>query len=53
MLVLGRKRREAIELDYLGQKVRLIVVGIRGNKVQLGVEAPPEVRIQREPRTES
>lgn len=44
MLVLSRKKHESIEI---GDDVRLVVVEIRGDKVRLGFEAPPEVKILR------
>ena len=49
MLVLSRRRDEAIIIrDRFGAEIRLLVVDVRGNKVRLGIEAPPEVSIVRE-----
>lgn len=45
MLVLTRKTNERI---VIGDNVRITVVGIRGNHVRLGIEAPPEVTILRD-----
>lgn len=45
MLVLSRKEQEAI---IIGRNIRIVVVEIRGERVQLGIEAPKEVRIDRE-----
>jgi carbon storage regulator len=45
MLVLGRKIGEEI---LIGDKVRVVVVGIRGSQVRLGFDAPPEVSIRRD-----
>jgi carbon storage regulator len=45
MLVLSRKLGEAIILD---RKIRVVVVGVRGNVVRLGVEAPEEIEVLRE-----
>jgi carbon storage regulator len=45
MLVLSRKLDEAIFIDG---DIRITVVGIRGNQVRLGIEAPDRVRILRE-----
>ena len=55
MLVLSRRRDEAIVIrNRFGTEIRLVVVDIRGSKVRLGIDAPPEVSIVREeisPRT--
>jgi carbon storage regulator len=45
MLVLTRKEGEEV---VIGDKIRLTVVAIRGNRVRLGITAPPDVSIQRE-----
>lgn len=45
MLVLSRKRSERI---FIGENVELTVLEVRGNRVKLGLTAPPEVSIQRE-----
>jgi len=45
MLVLSRKRGERI---VIGPDIELIVVAIRGERVQLGFHAPKEVAIHRE-----
>jgi len=44
MLVLSRKRDEQI---ILGDDVIITVVEIRGDKVRLGIEAPPHVPVHR------
>lgn len=44
MLVLTRKVGEQVTI---GDSVVLTVVELRGNKVAIGIEAPPEVRIRR------
>jgi len=44
MLVLSRKATEAIVIN---DTVRVTVVGIKGDRVRLGVEAPPEVTVDR------
>jgi carbon storage regulator len=44
MLVLSRKPGEEV---VIGDHIRLTVVAIRGNRVRLGVTAPPSVLIQR------
>jgi carbon storage regulator len=45
MLVLTRKPHEQIEIGE--QRIRVTVLEVRGNRVRLGIEAPPEVSIQR------
>ena len=45
MLVLSRKLGESVEIG--DNRVIVRVLGIRRSKVQLGVEAPPEVAIHR------
>ncbi|MEM7473508.1 MAG: carbon storage regulator [Planctomycetota bacterium] len=44
MLVLTRKTQETIQV---GDSVTIHVTRIKGNKVQLGIEAPTDVRILR------
>jgi carbon storage regulator len=45
MLVLSRKLGETI---VISDCIKVTVTAIDGNKVRLGIEAPPEVRIDRE-----
>jgi carbon storage regulator len=45
MLVLSRKLNESI---VIGDHIRITVVGLRGNHVRLGIEAPSDVSIMRE-----
>lgn len=44
MLILSRQHSESIQL---GDDIKLTVVAISGDKVRIGVEAPPGVRILR------
>lgn len=44
MLVLSRKRDEEIVID---DRIRIVVVEIRGDKVRLGIEAPRDVDVHR------
>ena len=44
MLVLSRKVGETI---VIGDNVRVTVVAVHGNKLRLGIAAPPEVHIRR------
>jgi carbon storage regulator len=45
MLVLTRRKNEKI---VIGGGIVLTVVTIQGNRVRLGIEAPPEVPVQRQ-----
>lgn len=45
MLVLTRRVDEKI---MIGDDVEIMVVDIRGDRVRLGIKAPPEVSIHRE-----
>lgn len=45
MLVLSRKKNEGIRI---GATVELVVVEIRGDKVRLGIQAPPDVPVHRD-----
>jgi len=45
MLVLGREEHESLRI---GTQIRVTVVRISGNKIRLGIEAPPEMKVIRE-----
>ena len=45
MLILTRRPHESIRL---GSRIRITVLGFKGNQVRIGIEAPPEVAIDRE-----
>ena len=45
MLVLSRKESERIRL---GESIVITIVGISGDKVKIGIEAPREVLVLRE-----
>ena len=45
MLVLSRKRDERI---VIGDNIVITVVDVRGDKVRLGIEAPPEIPVHRQ-----
>lgn len=45
MLVLSRKKNQKIVIDG---NIFITVVEVRGDRVRLGIEAPPEVLIRRE-----
>lgn len=44
MLVLSRQRDETI---MIGDEIELTVVDIRGDKVRLGINAPPRIAVHR------
>jgi len=44
MLVLSRKVGERIQI---GDGIEVTVVGIAGNRIQLGIVAPPDMRVLR------
>ena len=45
MLVLSRKQNERIRV---GESVVVTVVRVSGDKVRIGIEAPPDVRVLRD-----
>ena len=45
MLILTRKPGQSI---VIGDNVTLMVIGINGNQVRLGIEAPIEISVHRE-----
>lgn len=45
MLVLSRKTEEVILID---KNIRIVIVSLGHNRVRIGIEAPPEIRIDRE-----
>jgi carbon storage regulator len=45
ILVLSRKKNEAI---VIAADIRIVIVEIRGDKCRLGIEAPGDVRVDRE-----
>jgi carbon storage regulator len=44
MLVLSRKNGESIRI---GEEIEITVVGIEGNRIRLGIQAPQDVRVLR------
>jgi len=45
MLVLSRKRDERI---IIGDNIVITIVDVRGDKVRVGIEAPPEIPVHRQ-----
>jgi carbon storage regulator len=45
MLVLARKKGEAI---MIGDQIQLVILGIEGDTVKIGIEAPRQVGIYRQ-----
>jgi len=45
MLVLSRKQGEVI---FIGDDIKITVLGIDGGKVRMGIEAPRSMRVDRE-----
>jgi carbon storage regulator len=45
MLVLTRKSGQSV---YIGENIKVVIHGVRGNQVRMGIEAPNNVRIYRE-----
>ena len=45
MLVLSRKVGEKVVIDGC---ITVVVVAVDGNKIPIGIDAPPDVRIDRE-----
>ena len=45
MLILTRRVGEALKL---GEDITVTVLGVRGNQVRIGIDAPKSVAIQRE-----
>jgi len=50
MLVLTRKKGETIAI---GDNIQIQVLSVKGGQVRIGVDAPREVRVNREERVES
>ena len=45
MLVLSRRRDESI---MIGEEITITIVDVRGDKVRLGIKAPPSISVHRE-----
>jgi len=50
MLILTRKKGESIAI---GDNIQIQVLNVKGGQVRIGIEAPREVKVNREERLES
>ena len=48
MLVLLRKVNERIVIGEGDATITLVVIDVRGDKVRLGIDAPPEIPVHRQ-----
>lgn len=44
MLVLSRRKNESI---MVGEEVQIMIIGIRGDKIRLGITAPKSIPVHR------
>lgn len=45
MLILTRRIGESLQI---GDNIKVSVLSVRGNQIQIGIEAPPEVPVHRQ-----
>lgn len=48
MLILTRRVGESLIIEIDGKKVTATVLGVKGNQVRVGVDAPKDVAVHRE-----
>ncbi len=49
MLILTRRPGESIIIELpTGQQIQVVVLGVKGNQVRIGTEAPKEIAVHRE-----
>ena len=46
MLIITRRLSERAFID--GEKIKITIVGIKGNQVRIGIEADPSISVHRE-----
>lgn len=46
MLILTRRNGESVLID--GQEIKVTILGVKGNQVLIGIEAPKDVSVHRE-----
>ena len=45
MLILTRREQEAV---MIGEDVTMVILGVKGNQVRIGIDAPKEIAVHRE-----
>ena len=48
MLILTRKRGESIIIGNVGDEIIVTIMEVDGGSVRIGVDAPPEISVDRE-----
>lgn len=48
MLILTRRIGEVVLIDKKNKNIKVVVLGVKGNQVRMGFEAPDDVSIHRE-----
>ncbi len=48
MLILTRRVGETIVIGNVGDEVKVTVLGVKGNQVRIGVNAPKSISVHRE-----
>lgn len=48
MLVVTRKPNESLILDVDGKRIEVKILGVKGNQVRVGTDAPKDVHIIRD-----
>lgn len=48
MLILTRRVGESLKIDLGAEVITVTVIGVKGNQVRLGVDAPKHIAVHRE-----